>query len=66
MLPGMKRGAVTLAGFAILVAAFAWVTVGQDREFRRLIAAGDVALSDARIDEAIEKDRKSTRLNSSH
>ena len=42
MLPGMKRGAVSLGALALLVAAFAWNTVGQDREFRRLVAAGDL------------------------
>jgi tetratricopeptide (TPR) repeat protein len=50
----MKRGAASLTAFAILVAAFAWNTVGQDREFRRLVAAGDVALAAGRTDEAIE------------
>ena len=42
----MKRGFAAISG-AILVAGavFAWNAVRQEREFRRLIAAGDAAIT---------------------
>src|ERR1041385_8734415 len=51
----MKRAFAAVAG-AILVAAavFAFIAVRQEREFRRLIAAGDAALARDQTYEAIE------------
>lgn len=51
----MKRGLAAVAG-AILVAGavFAWNAVRQEREFRRLIAAGDAAIIHNQTYEAIE------------
>ncbi len=52
----MKRGVLAAAGAAILLAGavFAWNAVRQEREFRRLIAAGDAALLRDQTFEAIE------------
>jgi tetratricopeptide (TPR) repeat protein len=51
----MKRGFAAVIG-ALLVAGavFAWNAVRQEREFRRLIAAGDAALARDQTYEAIE------------
>ena len=51
----MKRGFAAISG-AILVAGavFAWNAVRQEREFRRLIAAGDAAITRDQTYEAIE------------
>jgi len=51
----MKRTFAAILG-AILVAGavFAWISVRQEREFRRLIAAGDAALARDQTYEAIE------------
>ena len=53
--PPMKRTFAAILG-AILVAGavFAWISVRQEREFRRLIAAGDAALARDQTYEAIE------------
>jgi len=53
--PSMKRTFAAILG-AILVAGavFAWISVRQEREFRRLIAAGDAALARDQTYEAIE------------
>jgi tetratricopeptide (TPR) repeat protein len=52
----MKRGVFAAAGCAILLAGavFAWNAVRQEREYRRLIAAGDAALMRDQTFEAIE------------
>src|SRR5882672_1964367 len=52
----MKRGVVAAAAGAVLLAGtvFAWNAVRQEREFRRLIAAGDAALVLDQTFEAIE------------
>lgn len=52
----MKRSVVAAVGVAALVAAcvLGWTRVHQEREFRRLIAAGDSALAGGRTFEAIE------------
>jgi tetratricopeptide (TPR) repeat protein len=52
----MKRGTVAAIAGAILLAGavFAWNAVRQEREFRRLVAAGDVSLSRDETYEAIE------------
>ena len=52
----MKRGVLVAAGGAVLLAGavFAWNAVRQEREFRRLIAAGDAALVLDQTFEAIE------------
>jgi len=52
----MKRGVLVAAGGAVLLAGavFAWNAVRQEREFRRLISAGDAALVLDQTFEAIE------------
>ncbi len=52
----MKRGFVAAIAGAILLAGavFAWNAVRQEREFRRLIAAGDAAITRDQTYEAIE------------
>jgi len=52
----MKKGVLAAAGAAILLAGavFAWNAVRQEREFLRLIAAGDAALVRDQTFEAIE------------
>lgn len=52
----MNRRVVTTVALTALVAAgaLAWVEVRQEREFRRLIAAGDAAVAGSRTFEAIE------------
>ncbi len=52
----MRRSVVLLVAVASLVgtAAFVWMGVRQEREFRRLIAVGDAALSRRQSSEAIE------------
>jgi len=52
----MRRGVLVAAGGAVLLAGavFAWNAVRQEREFRRLIAAGDAALGLDQTFEAIE------------
>ena len=52
----MKRGVVAALVGALLLAGavFAWNTVRQEREFRRLIAAGDTAITRDQTYEAIE------------
>ena len=52
----MKRGVLLAAAGAVLLAGtvFAWNAVRQEREFRRLIAAGDAALVRDQTFEAIE------------
>ena len=52
----MTRGRVASIAGAILLAGavFAWNAVRQEREFRRLIAAGDAALTRNQTYEAIE------------
>src|SRR5438552_5331592 len=52
----MKRGMlVAIAGTGLLASAvFAWSAVRQEREFRRLIAVGDAAITRDQTYEAIE------------
>ena len=52
----MKRGVVAAVVGALLLAGavFAWNAVRQEREFRRLIAAGDAAITRDQTYEAIE------------
>jgi tetratricopeptide (TPR) repeat protein len=52
----VKRPVVLTVAVAALVAAvsLAWVDVRQEREFRRLIAAGDLAVAEDRTFEGIE------------
>jgi len=52
----MKRGVILAVAGAVLLAGavFAWNAVRQEREFRRLIAAGDAALVRDQTFEAIE------------
>jgi tetratricopeptide (TPR) repeat protein len=52
----VKRSVVLTVALAALVGAvsLAWVDVRQEREFRRLIAAGDAAVADDRTFEGIE------------
>jgi tetratricopeptide (TPR) repeat protein len=52
----MKRSVVVVATVAALVAAglLVWLQVGQEREFRRLVAAGEQALAEDQTFVAIE------------
>jgi tetratricopeptide (TPR) repeat protein len=51
----MKRGFAAVIGALVVAGAvFAWNAVRQEREFRRLIAAGDAALARDQTYEAIE------------
>src|ERR1041385_3797893 len=54
--PGMKRGGFAAVFGAILLGGgvFTWNAVHQEREFRRLIVAGDAALARDRTYDAIE------------
>src|ERR1043166_9508115 len=54
--PGMKRGGFAAVFGAILLGGgvFTWNAVHQEREFRRLIVAGDAALARDQTYEAIE------------
>ena len=56
-MPGVHRPLVMVVAVAALVVAVAlgWMAVRQEREFRRLLLAGDVAVAEGRSVEAIEE-----------